>query len=571
MFSDNHTLQGPRDERFTLGLLLLLALIVLAAGIGLRAPWPADEPRFALVAKQMVESGQWLFPFRGGEIYPDKPPMFMWAIALCYRLLGSMQVAFLLPSLLAGLGTITLVYDIARRLWNPQTAFRAGLLLLFTAQFTLQAKSAQIDALVTFFITLGFYGFLRFLLCNGGWRWYYLGWFAAGLGIITKGVGIIAALVLIPALWTHRAEIRAASKAAWLKALAGPLCMLLAIALWLVPMLIAVANSHDSVLEAYRNNIMFRQTVTRYAKAWHHVKPFWYYLTEVIPAFWLPCSLLLPWLAWLSQRAIRQGNRTVLLIAGQLILVLAFFSFSPGKRGVYITPATIPFILLAAPWLPTLLERRWPRRLLGGLGWLLGGLFIAIALALMLSPKLAAKTAELGPHAWWLALSVGLCTLLTSTLLRRAPLTACLSAMVVIWLHYSLWAYPLLDDVRTPRAIMAEVQQQVPAGDELLIVKFREQFLLFAERPVHHWRYQEQNEVQVQQSALWVKGSEHRWLLAPASLLDPCFDPAKGVLLGNRHGEQWTLYRADALRPACDQIAEPPITPYRYVPQHEYR
>ena len=137
MFSDNHTLQGPRDERFTLGLLLLLALIVLAAGIGLRAPWPADEPRFALVAKQMVESGQWLFPFRGGEIYPDKPPMFMWAIALCYRLLGSMQVAFLLPSLLAGLGTITLVYDIARRLWNPQTAFRAGLLLLFTAQFTL--------------------------------------------------------------------------------------------------------------------------------------------------------------------------------------------------------------------------------------------------------------------------------------------------------------------------------------------------------------------------------------------------------------------------------------------------
>lgn len=53
-----------------------------------------------------------------------------------------MQVAFLLPSLLAGLGTTTLVYDIAR-LWNPQTAFRAGLLLLFTAQFTLQAKSAQ--------------------------------------------------------------------------------------------------------------------------------------------------------------------------------------------------------------------------------------------------------------------------------------------------------------------------------------------------------------------------------------------------------------------------------------------
>ena len=107
--------------------------------MGLRDPWPADEPRLALVAKQMVESGQWLFPFRGGEIYPDKPPMFMWGIALFYQLTGSMRVAFLLPNLLAGLGCLALVFDLARRLWDRQTAFRAGLLLLFTVQLTVQA------------------------------------------------------------------------------------------------------------------------------------------------------------------------------------------------------------------------------------------------------------------------------------------------------------------------------------------------------------------------------------------------------------------------------------------------
>ena len=37
--------------------LFAIALFVLAAGYGLREPWPADEPRFVLVAKQMVESG----------------------------------------------------------------------------------------------------------------------------------------------------------------------------------------------------------------------------------------------------------------------------------------------------------------------------------------------------------------------------------------------------------------------------------------------------------------------------------------------------------------------------------
>ena len=41
----------------SLGWLLLIALIVLGAGLGLRDPWPADEPRFALIAKEMVESG----------------------------------------------------------------------------------------------------------------------------------------------------------------------------------------------------------------------------------------------------------------------------------------------------------------------------------------------------------------------------------------------------------------------------------------------------------------------------------------------------------------------------------
>ncbi|MBK9088090.1 MAG: hypothetical protein IPL90_03190 [Holophagales bacterium] len=45
----------------------------------------------------MVESGQWLFPMRGGELYPDKPPVFMWAIALFLKATGS-PGCVLLPS-----------------------------------------------------------------------------------------------------------------------------------------------------------------------------------------------------------------------------------------------------------------------------------------------------------------------------------------------------------------------------------------------------------------------------------------------------------------------------------------
>ena len=53
-------------------------------------------------------------------------------------------------------------------------------------------------------------------------------------------------------------------------------------------------------------------------------------------------------------------------------------------------------------------------------------------------------------------------------------------------------------------------------------------------------------------------------------MLDPCFDASKGIALGQRHGELWTLYRADALRPACQQ-AQAELTPYHYQPQHGYQ
>src|SRR5690606_39545900 len=98
--------------------LLLAGAAVLAAGLGLRDPWPADEPRFALIAKDMVESGDWLIPRVGGVLYPDKPPLFFWLVASFYALTNSLSVAVLLPSLLAGLGAVWLVYDLARRLWT---------------------------------------------------------------------------------------------------------------------------------------------------------------------------------------------------------------------------------------------------------------------------------------------------------------------------------------------------------------------------------------------------------------------------------------------------------------------
>ncbi len=126
-------------------LILGLGLVVMGAGLGLRDPWPADEPVFALIARDMLASGNWLIPMVGGDYFQDKPPLLFWLQAAGYWLTGSEQVGFLLPSLLAGLGTLLLVYDLGRRLWNREAGLHAALLLLVTVQFALQARRGQQD------------------------------------------------------------------------------------------------------------------------------------------------------------------------------------------------------------------------------------------------------------------------------------------------------------------------------------------------------------------------------------------------------------------------------------------
>jgi 4-amino-4-deoxy-L-arabinose transferase-like glycosyltransferase len=179
----------------------------------LRDPWPADEPRFALVARDMVAHHSWLIPQVGNDNYADKPPLYFWVMASLLKLTGSLRFAFLVPSAIAGLGCIVLVYDLARRLWNRETGLIAALALLATLQFVWQPRQGQIDATLCFLTTLSLYGLLRHCLCGPAWRWYVIGWAAAGLGIITKGVGFLPLLVLIPYIPATRAALAATAGA----------------------------------------------------------------------------------------------------------------------------------------------------------------------------------------------------------------------------------------------------------------------------------------------------------------------------------------------------------------------
>lgn len=548
------------------------AILLIVTGIGLRDPWPADEPRFALIAKEMVDSGQWFFPSRAGEYYPDKPPVFMWAIALFYQLTGSLNLAFLLPSALGSLLTVFLVVDLGSRLWSRKIGLTAGWLLLFSLQFTLQAKTAQIDAMVCAFITIGCYGLLRFMLFDGLWRWYYMAWVAMGLGVITKGVGFLPALMLLPYIWYRLAWpgapiIRPASGNS-LRWLLGPIVMLLTIGCWFFPMLIQVAQSQDPLLLQYRDNILWKQTVTRYADSWHHIKPFWYYLVEVIPVFWLPLSLAIPWLVPQWWQALKRYDGRVLLPFAWIVLVLVFFAASPGKRGVYILPALPMLALIAAPYAERLLQCKALNRWLWGLVALLSTIFCLLGLAGVLGLKAVTKLADkFDVTPWFFLLMLGVAGVLILAITRRAKLWLSWPLFIsLFWLLYSTWGYNMLESVKTPKHVYKAMQNQLPADTELVLVDFAEQFVLFSPYPMTHFGFHSPLKEQIAAAYRWQTNHPEAVVLIDKQLLDgQCYDPTKALHVGYAHRVEWVLLMDNARLAEC-QADGPVLRDFHYSP-----
>jgi 4-amino-4-deoxy-L-arabinose transferase-like glycosyltransferase len=547
---------SPRDIQYDFLWLTSLGLLLIATGIGLRDPWPADEPRFALVARDMVMTGDWLLPRVGGDIYADKPPLFFWLLALGLQMTHSLRVSFLLPSLFSGLGCVVLVYDLARRLWSRETGLIAGTLLLLTVQFVWQARQAQIDATLCFWTTLSLYGLLRHLLLGPQWRWYTVGWAAAGLGVITKGVGFLPLLLLIPfALlrsphWSPR--IAGGTPTRWL---IGPLAFLIAVSVWLLPVLLAART--DPVLAAYRDELLFRQTIDRYAHAWHHGKPFWYFFINVIPAMWLPLTALLPWLVPKWRQALRSRDLRIALLLTWVAIVVLFFSFSSGKRGIYVLPAVPAFVLASAPYAADLLRNTFVQRVLYSLATIISGLCAgAVAYLAVRNDKRTEIISDydldpLGPMLLIAAATLLLCV----TAGPRRGLTAFGGVLVSVLLVVSFWVNPAMNAAHSGMDFVHRIERVSDPTRELGLVAFKEQYLLNARRPIVHfgharWREREQEAFD---AALWLSRDQRRQLVVTNFARNLCFSQAQVTSLGDANRTDWFLVEGSPERSCIER------------------
>jgi 4-amino-4-deoxy-L-arabinose transferase-like glycosyltransferase len=550
------------DEKKQLFWFLVLAFFLLAAGYGLREPWPSDEPRFVLVAKQMVESGNYLFPHRGIELYPDKPPFFFWVLAACYKVIGSWRWSFLLPSLLSGMTVLYLTYDLARRLWNPRAGLWAAAAVLFSVQFVYQFKRAQIDPVLVLFTTIALYGFIRHLLLRPHWHWFYAGCFFAGLGIITKGVGFLPLLIFIPYIALRFGEadgLAAQTDANAWRWFGGVLFFLIAIAIWLAPLLWTVSQNGSVEQHAYLNDILFRQTAKRYADPWGHHEPFWYF-SEIILLFWLPFSLAFFWLWKPWWQSLRTKDAKVILPLAWAVIVVLFFSISSGKRDMYILPALPAFALAAAPFMQALSERRSFRYVL----FILIGLLSLITLALGLQAltgepsfekNLVNERGTVSPDPlWWMFIAVGGISFIAGLIFRhKKPLRSCLIFFVLLWSGYSFVAYPVLDGANSSKDVMIRARELAGTETDIGLVDWKEQNLLQARGRTTDFGFLESPSAQLKSGVVWLKTTPNaRRLLLQSSKHTECIDfkNPDAISLGNANRRSWWLIGENAVA-AC--------------------
>lgn len=524
----------------------LIAVLVLGAGLGLRDPWPPDEPALALMAMGMAESGEWLIPFLAGEPFSGHPPLTVWLMAAFYDTTGSLRLSFLLPSLLASLGTLWLVYDLGRQLWGARTGRLAAMALLCSFQFMLQAHRGQVDAVLMFWCTLALYGFVHYIMLENSRRWLQVAGAAIGLGILTKGVGYLPALILIPYAWMRHQGWQGlpagrSLRACWLAALTA-LVLVLA---WALPTLGFVSGADDQSLDVFRRELLINLIGGADFLPGASDRAWWYLPLQAL-LLWLPLTLLLPWKIRVWRDRLQARDPLIGLLLGYILLVIAFFSLLPGKHGVQLLIVLPAVALLMAPYMGGLWWRPGVQRASVACLWLTSAVLLAAAFGTddVVGWWQQDREPVVVPVLLWRALAVlgGLGLLISVTLRGQNRALGLPVFFFAGWLLVGFWAYPSLNAIRTPTAVVVQAQQVMAPAGELAMLAWRPQFDLQSAKPIRRFGEQTPTADDLAMASDWLRAGPDRWLLGPMSELQSLDLPQLRIVdLPTRHGVNWGI------------------------------
>src|SRR5438445_5841186 len=136
-------------ERSWFWLVCLVCLVIVFSSLGSSALFEPDEGRNAEKAREILLLGDWVTPYQNFLPTLDKPIFFYWLVAISFKLFGLSEWSARLPSALAGLGCIFLVYRFARLQWGLQERLWSSLVLITSLEFFLFSRLVIFDMTLT--------------------------------------------------------------------------------------------------------------------------------------------------------------------------------------------------------------------------------------------------------------------------------------------------------------------------------------------------------------------------------------------------------------------------------------
>ena len=353
-FVDSAPASPPDAPKLSLSAQIVWAVLIIATlyvsyfshlgAIGFVGP---DEPRYAWIARDMAETGDWVTPRLYGNPWFEKPPLYYWCAALSFKIFGVSEAAARLPSAIAALlATLALAW-LALRLYGSETARWLLLLLPSSVGMIGFSHAASTDMLFSATLTLALVAAAILLRVtepssvvvaqHAAPAAFLFGLFL-GLAVLAKGP---AALVLLGGaafswvIFTKR----------WRDALRlfHPVSIA-AFCLTALPWYILCARRNPEFFRVFIIEHNFKRYLT---PEFQHIQPFWYYAAVLLIAL-LPWTALLLWSALTGAirlwRTRTISDATLLLLCWSAFCIL-FFSISKSKLPGYILPA-IPTIAL---------------------------------------------------------------------------------------------------------------------------------------------------------------------------------------------------------------------------------
>jgi len=316
---------------------LIVSCFVMFYKIGERSLYNPDEGRYAQIAKEMVESGNWIQPHLYGADYLAKPPMFYWLTSISYKLFGISEFSSRFTPALFGVLGILATFWFVRVSAGLKPAVFSAFILLANFWYVAVSRFMVIDTVFSFFIVMCLYAFYAgFTSQRHKILFYNLFYVLLAFAFLTKGFAcfiLTAVPVLAYLIYSKKFHIGLKlHNHIW-----GLIIFVIITGFWLV----WISFKEPEFIK----NFVWHDHIERYlSRDFEHQRP-WYFFFLLTPLFLMPVLFFVePIIKAVKNpdRDTRDLNVFCLICAGFIIL---FFSISRTKLPTYITPA-IPFLCI---------------------------------------------------------------------------------------------------------------------------------------------------------------------------------------------------------------------------------